>query len=60
MKKLNQECKKIKKMAKKLKSTFLKEVGVDSWDMAVSTYPQFAAETALERFVSAAQLTGGC
>ena len=34
----------------KLKQVFVDEVGLESWEEAVSTYPQYATKVALEKF----------
>ena len=46
---LNQECKRLKSMAK-LKEAFKTEVGEHSWEEAAQKYPDFASEAKLARF----------
>lgn len=54
---LNQECKKVKRL-QKLKQSFASEVGEESWEEAMNKYPRYATEAALERFLAAPKLAG--
>ena len=42
----------------KLKQVFVDEVGLESWEEALSTYPQYASEVALEKFSTPKSLSG--